>query len=196
MAIGEHYEVKTVFSYLGVVAMNRYYYSQISTDDPTTEDLANAWIEDVYPSVKAIQSSEAALVQVVCINLDNPVDFYETAVTGAVGDRSANGSPPFTSWTYTLFRNDRTFRPGRKAYVGVAEDDIQNGQPVAGIVAALDAVADALGANIAPTGFPGVFRPRLLRYVPGVGVVDSCGITGAAFRAVSTQNTRKFGRGI
>lgn len=194
--VGDIYKLVTTFSYLGQVCQNRYYYKQISLEeDNEAEDVQNAWLLGVYPAMKAVQADDAVLFQIYTINLMNPVDFIESPITGATGDLTGPPMPPFVTWTYKLNRNDRTFRPGRKAVVGVTEDRVTEGVADASIIDDLNDLAVAFG-DILVTPIAGAsMRPNLVREVVGLPPSASCQVTSAQYVAVSTQNSRKFGRG-
>lgn len=197
MAINDFYKLETIYSYLNGVVMNRYFYRQQAGSNTDAQYPALAWLEDVYPAIKAVQSDQMVLLQLRCINLNNPIDFHEESVVGAAGDLTGDPMPPFVAWRFKLNRESREFRPGRKAIGGVTETSVTAGVAAATILPDLEDVADALAANINYTAAPGnVFTPYLVRELGMLPPLEFTPVTGAAYVEVSSQNTRKFNRGI
>lgn len=190
------YQIKTSFTLLGQVCQNRYYYRQIDTDISTPEDISNAWLLQVGAAIQDVVSDELVLFETEVINLDDPADFGNQVILGWTGVIAGDVMPPFVAWAFKLNRGDRTFRPGRKAVAGVAEGSVQNGVAIAGIVPDLNIVASAMeDPLVTPVGGSNLI-PVLARFVVGVGVTEWTAVTSVGYRQVSSQNSRKFGRGV
>jgi len=197
MAVNDFYKLVAQYEYLGTIQQNRFYYRQQSGADTEAEHVANAFLDDVYPAIQAVQHEDCNLIQLTSINLNNPIDFYETAVTGANGDIGGEATAPFTAWYFKLLRESREFRPGRKAIGGVSESSVAAGMAILAVEPALNTCADALAGNINPPLATGnVYSPHLVREVVGVPPTEFTRITGCQYVGVSTQNTRKFNRGL
>ena len=189
------YRIVTKFETLGVKHQNRYYYRQIDQDISTPNDIANAWLLVVGIPLQDVLNDLTELKEIDVINLDDPSDFGTTVVLAWSGNIIGDAMPPFVAWRFKLLREDRTFRPGRKAYGLVSEGSVQDGVAIAGILPTLNLVATGLESTlVTPVGASSLI-PVMAREIPGGGTSAWTGVTGALYVEVSSQNTRKFGRG-
>lgn len=186
----------TKFNSLGVVHLNRYYYRQISAGTVGLDDVVNAWLAQVGAELQTVLSGNTAMVEIEAINLNDLADFYTTDVIGWTGAIAGDTMPPFTTWYYKYERASREFRPGRKSFGLLAEGSVVDGVAIGSILPDLNTLATALEDNLTTPVAGGTLSPVLAREAIGVGVLAWTGVTGVSYQAVSTQNTRKFGRGI
>jgi len=192
MAVGNNYEIKTKFSYLGVPCLNRYYYRQISvTETPDLDDIKNAWLLSVWPKIQAVTVAENVLAEIELLNLDNPVEFETYVIGGAQGDLLGSPMPSYVTWTFKLNRSTRDFRPGRKAFQGVQESSTDGNDPVASVIPDLADLGDAIAANLVTPVAGATLRPKLLRVAAGSVVIADANVTSAIFSGLSTQSSRK-----
>jgi hypothetical protein len=126
------------------------------------------------------------------INLDDNTDFTETAIAGGtVGLRAGDPLPEFCAWGYQYVRKVRGQRSGAKRFGVVSESDQSGGGPVAGVVAALNALAAQLSAPLT-VGIVDTFFPVILvRPAPGGSVWGSHDISSVVFKRLTSQRTRR-----
>lgn len=192
MAVDEIFSVTTTYSYLGETMQNRFYYLQ--TLGPAGAALLGSLIEDdIMPPVQAIQSDDVTYSFIVTLNLDDTGDF-DTIAFGGLGQRTGDGMPPFTSWGYKLISSDRVLRAGGKRFGGVSETDVTDGVADAGVITALQGVANVLWIELADgpednTWIPVLHRPAVAEpAAPAITV----SISGSPYMRVTTQSSRKF----
>lgn len=192
MAVGDLYQLKAVQLNTPDTQehMNVYHYLQTAGAASDADDLALNWAIDVMPGLLAIQSNRITYVRIEVENLNSPTDFYTAALsTSNVGTRTGEMLPQFVNWAFRLNRATTLVRHGQKRIMGVAEGDQSNGIEAAGIVAALNNAAAALGGVVADA-IGGVWTPRIARIAPPAAP-SSFPIQNAQYVRISTQNTRK-----
>ena len=202
MAINDHFVVtlqgRNILSG-GEASDNVFVYEQIAGTGGAA-DLATAFADSVYGDIVNILSTSWNFVACDVVNLENPVDFanFTTAVNG---QRSGETLPPFVAAAFRYRRTSRSFNNGGKRFGPISENDIAGGIPTSEYHDLLVTLADTLGANIVDSATASQWKPAIWRR-PGTyvsGVVPAPGlfnlINDVDFIAISTQNTRKFGRG-
>lgn len=134
------------------------------------------------------------------INLETPTDFADVAIN-LPGNHAGDSMPSFVAWEFEYVRASRAVNNGRKAFGLISENDVANGGAVGGLVTPLNTLGNWLGSDLVDTGATMRFGPRIWRR-PGTyasGVVAAPGaffeIVNVLYRRVSSQNTRKTGRG-
>lgn len=128
---------------------------------------------------------------------------YAIPVGEKQGLRSVGTSawfPPFVAAGFRQTVATRTTRPGQKRFPGLLESDADNGILVGGTVTLINAMASNL-CSLAILGAPvatGVLHPRVVRLSGSPEtIVTSQRVTGYVTNPnVTTQNSRKYGRGI
>ena len=128
---------------------------------------------------------------------------YAIPIAEQQGVRSAEGMgeflPSFAAFGFRLAVATRTTRPGQKRFPGVMEGDNSSGvlsQAARDLVAAV-AVKFVETLTMNPPAAFVTMQPRIVRLNPSTGtVVASQPVAGALVNPnVTTQNTRKMGRG-
>lgn len=202
MAVGNVLQLIDRQITLAQECINVYYFEIVSdaTGGTNSETLASAFISATLPDLLAIQSIECTHTEINVKNLNDPTDFHTTILTTAnQGSVSGDCMPPYVAWSFQFVRGSLASRHGWKRISGVPESGNFNGVAAAAFTAPLTAVANAMAANLLEGGGSGSYVPRIARleYTGGVLInVDTFPITGVAYRSITTQNTRKFGRGI
>lgn len=224
------YSLKISQTYNGQQCINEYHYVGTGTPAAVTMSfaLASAFgcIEagGVYDpatpfgSIKALQITDVAYVEVVARNLYSNIDFYTTPfAAGAHGDASnASGQmSPFVAYSLRTNRVRTDIRRGQKRYVGVAEGSSGAfGAVEAGAYTALAAHAARLSDNLTydDEGNTLTFTPCIIQlkknltdpdrgpYIPWPTEAEqlahlASGVVWSANPLLSTQNSRKVGRG-
>lgn len=202
MAVGNHYllTLRGVAVTSGTAIQNAFVYEQIDGIGSSV-DLNNAFAVNITPLILAVLSVQYMLNSYYTINLDDPDDFSKTA-SGEEGVYTGEYMPIFNSWTFEYIRTTRAIQNGRKAFSVIAESGQQNGVATATLLTDLNILATNLQADIDDIATSSVFRPKLWRR-PGTyasGVVSAPGlfypVSDVVYKGLSTQNSRKLGRGI
>lgn len=161
--------------------------------------LRNAWISDQvdYQSLR---------VQ----NLFAPADYFELSfASGTDGGATGDALPNYVSYSYRTQWLGGVVRRGFKRFAGVPETVNENGVIAAAALGTLQALETSLESDIEQDG--AIFRPCIVKRIPYVtsGGADAYRLPENAGEAVfvedltwqlqttlSTQNSRKIGRGI
>lgn len=139
--------------------------------------------------------------------LDDPLgDYGEYSVpTGErAGTRSAGTgdlAPVFLATGVRLTVDTRVTKPGQKRFGGLMEGDLTNGVVSGSVVAAIDALMTVAAIGTLTLGSPALgmdLLPVVVRRNPTTGLpTASQAITGYLVNIqVTSQNTRKIGRGV
>lgn len=166
------------------------------------QELADAWYTAVLNEIAGIINVAIAFDTISIINLSEPLEIYTGAPTLTRNGLTAGDCmPPFTAWAFKLNRSNASTRNGSKRFWGVTEADVINGVVTPGAALGIQAVSAFLGAGMTleiNTSLPNDVQlyPVICRKDESGGLIASQRVNSAIFRSVSTQNTRKFGRGM
>lgn len=192
MAVGNRYRLIDTMDFIGDQTnplLNVYYFLQ-TAGVGNASNLANEWINDVLPDVRAVQSVGIVHRTIDVINMDSPADFFQVVLAANnVGLRPGDGLPVFTAWAFRYLRASMVSRHGAKRIAGLAEPDQNAGEAVGAIIPLLNALAVRLGTAIVD-GLGNSWEPRIGRVAPPAPF-SSFAITGVSYIRISTQNTRK-----
>jgi len=195
---GTVYALNCIQLYLEQVCYNSFFFADTGSVPGSAVDLANNFVSDVLPEILAIQNHGVTGVRVDTFGIQGAVDFASVATIDTVGAVSGDGLPTYAAWAFRLNRTDRRMRNGYKRFVGVSESSQVNGVRAAGFDVTLDALAADLFSGI--SGSDGAVYSICLQQVRKnhLPVIPNnyweCG--GVEYVNISTQNTRKIGRGI
>lgn len=182
---------------------------EVTTSAPTitAENAAEAWWGHVKATYRSVATTyyDGLFRQVQVRELNNPAGAFGTYAVPLAeqgGTRSPGASPqglpPFCAVGVRLNVGTRVTRGGAKRLMGLMEADQDNGVLVAGVVSAAQAWADfmiqgmTLGAPAATmTLLPIVCRKDATGVVTAHQSIQSAGVN----LNVTSQNTRKYGRG-
>lgn len=194
MAIGDRYSLYHKYTLLGQECMNHFVYEQI--DGPGgAGDLAIAYGLDIFPEFKDVQSVSAVTTEFQVINHDDDSDFSTLSCTvGCAGTVAGDPLPPFVSWAFRKNRGTRASRNGQLRIAGVTEAHTLDGAATAAALTLLNNLATALSANIS-NGEQGTWTLRIPRFGALGALVAVFPISSVGYVRLSTQNTRKPGRG-
>lgn len=105
MAIGDFYKMTLRMTFTGVdTIVNTFHYRQdtIPIFDTPSNDLAEAWLEEVWPTYKAFLSARIVLQVIEVRPVDPAGDFWDESVgengTGGSGDIVPLTSAPLVTW--------------------------------------------------------------------------------------------------
>lgn len=198
-SIGNRFELLDQQDYNGATCINAYFYRATDGASPSAADLITQFVFFMLPVTVAIQVPTAVHQLIACRNLDDPLDFSVLAPIGAnVGTVVGQGLPPFVAWAFRLARTRTDMHHGAKRIVGVSEANQDIGQQ-SGFASALADYAAVYGADLVG-GNGNRYEPRIMRRLLDaeghlIGYEDfEAGL--ASFVRISSQNTRKYGRGI
>jgi hypothetical protein len=105
---------------LGEVILNTYtYFADVGM---TAINVAEAWIEDVFPAVMAIEGGTLVSREVKTYSLGDLADIDDQELPGASGYDSSDTLPVFNAIGYTLKPTTRAVRPGSKRYANIPEE--------------------------------------------------------------------------
>lgn len=192
MAVNDIYHIKHVLSLGGILWENDYHYKVVS-DEALAIDAAGvaaSFVVGVGPKVMLAVHSDVTSLRLEVINLNNDLDFtIATYVTS--GALTGDYINPFYVAYFRLHRSIIGRRSGRKAYSGISESQVVNGNPTAPYLVTLGNLATEL-AEVQPVG-AGSIAPAILRSAHSDPPVpsDAMVFTAASFVRMSTQNTRK-----
>lgn len=201
MPTGDHYvlTVNGLNSITNEATDNVYVYEQTAGFGDST-DLLSAFGTQVYDDMTNILHTTWTCVDFNAYSLEDPADF-DIATSVVVGQRTGEAMPAFVTASFRYVRSTRAVSDGRKAYGPISESDVDDGDPTGAYLTLLSAMATALQNNLTHVGSSSSWKPVIWRR-PGTyasGVVTAPGlfydINSVIFRAISTQNTRKRGRG-
>ena len=197
MAIGNHYIIKVFSTYLAQQLLNVYAY-ELNSGTVTAADVALAFETQVQTSVMGAIVGGTTIDNIQVYNLEVPDDFaiISSALSGL---SSGDGMPPYVSMSILYRRASRAVRNGHKRLGGVSEAHQSQGVLDSATIAILNdfALASAtplIGTSPAFTATPKIWRRARLH--PTVFTDTFFDIASAVVNEnLTTQNTRKFGRG-
>jgi len=202
MALNDYYLV-TVRGHAnasGTAIQNTFPY-QMTTGVGTAADMADAFATNVALQMRAISHAQYVQDDLYVVNLSDPDDFT-TLIIDEPGLEGGEFLPIYNSWEFGILRTTRAIQNGRKAIGIIAESDQENGVAASVITAGLALMAVKMLATISNALSSASFSPRLWRR-PGTyagGAVAAPGvfwpIANVTYNRISTQSTRKIGRGI
>lgn len=179
-----------------IVGSNVFHFQRGLTGDAI--DLQETFEAVILPDIQAVVTEDTIFNRIYCINMDDDADFIDVAINEP-GLRTGAPLPYFCTWTFRYFRPTLDVANGRKAFGSIAEVDVADGLPVAGLVTLLNALAITLQTPL--SGANGFYQPCIAKThliedpedpeeeirVP----LTLFPISSVAFTRVSTQNTRK-----
>lgn len=202
---GQHIQMK-VFQTLDNIAgdiLNVFWFEVSAISTPTPLSAMNAalktWFQgDFSPPIRNIQAPGLVYRRVEF----NCVENYETDFTIVVLDDNIGGnvSSPYlassTAWSFQLVRTFRTTRHGSKRFAGVPELLVEENLATPATAELLEEVEVVLSSP-PQVLFPVDGTMDLLSVIPKTPVAPATlpsvfnGVSGALYRGVGTQNTRK-----
>jgi hypothetical protein len=201
-AFGDLIQIVANQLYLDQRVMNVYYYrvtNALGLADGYLPLFNTAFQAQVLTPVRAVQASLLNYTSLVYRNVSNGVDILEQPVSlaGTVATTAAQAMPSFVSMSWLLRRESLLTRNGFKRFAGI-NDGTVDGNTTTISSTILNAVSAGLAADLM-AGIAVLGEPVIVRHpitIPaGTGYVYAS-IGSAEFREVTTQNTRKRGRGI
>lgn len=211
LAVNDILSVKDFQSYQGQLLMNVYYFRLLAI--PTVDSEPNEE-QELLAAFQTQHSAAIALEQHTSLkhtllrydNLTNGIDFAERVVD-IDGSISGDAEPSFVAFNYVMRRSTGLTRNGSKRIGGLSENSVVGNLPnLTGI--RLEALGAAIGRGINAPVMGGTLwaEPVIVgrtQAIPGdpsspyeLDLSKINVVAGATFTAVSTQRTRKAGRGV
>lgn len=207
LAVGDIIQFTDVQSYLGQTVLNTYTYQVESFESAVTlEDLAQGFELYVATEVATVQDDDVTHPFIIAKNLSNGIDIWEEPTTIAGDNASTLEGTSFMALGYRLVRSNASTRHGSKR-IGGLPAGISDGNAINPAYATLvDDLAAVFALPLTATGTVDhdyVLNPVIIgRYPtgdPNAGEMDLSvvnPVSAAQFIRMTTQNTRKAGRGI
>lgn len=149
-----------------------------------------------------IVSSGIAYVGMSAKNLTEPLEIWEGVPTVAIiGSATGDMLPPYAAYGFKLNRTTSLTRNGAKRFWGVTETMQTNGEPAGLAIVNLPLYAQLLGDAFsividAPAEVTITMYPEIVRKDATGAMILNQDVLSARFTKITTQNTRKFGRGM
>lgn len=187
--------------------LNVYFYRQNSVDTTwTAVDMTDSFIGQVLPAVAAIQSDRVLHTAVSAVNLFNPSDLHEAAVSVPGDLPSADDAATFDAVGFKLVQDNGLVKNGAKRYAGMPDAEAHDGVIDDTDYLALLATLSAALTGTLDIGILSVWVPSIVKRIlvsagkyrlpenQGEAVVGS--ITDAILNIFQTsQVSRKIGVG-
>lgn len=167
-------------------------------------DISNSFQLLVQDEVVTLQHTSLVHTNTVITNLSNGVDIFEEAISIA-GVQGAEAMPNFLALSFRYIRSTALTRHGAKRIGGIPEIAVSGNTLAGTFTTAVNAVAAAMAADVTVEGAGDndfIIRPVIVgRYPqgsPNAGQYDLSKINpinGVQFVRVTTQTTRRIGRG-
>lgn len=198
MASGDFYEVIDKQSQGGQTILNVFVF-QVTGADATAENVALTWQADQAIQISSLQSSSLVHDNVTVNNLNDLSDFWVETL-GIVGEQPGDVLPPYDCVALFYVRTTRASRNGWKRFAGVPEAHQNDGILDGTIITSWDGVA----AYLLGPHSSSVATLSMVPYIWRRPKVGPPPVAQAFFpvssievrNAVTTQNTRKYNRGI
>lgn len=202
MTVGNRFQIIDHQTFLGQEVVNVYFYRQTAGLTEAAADLADLYVSTILPELVNIQSTQVTHTQIVCNNVDNLSDYVELPLTvDNTGLESGEALPPYACYAFRFNRATRAVRNGQKRIAGIVEAGQSNGVAVSGDLPQLSTIASVMAQQLTSTD--NTFQPVIYHRFPAdvthphppLSLGTDYDISGVQYVRISTQNTRKFGRG-
>lgn len=158
--------------------------------------------------IASVLSSQLQKTGLELLDVTNGLDFYILNTPGDTGAVGGQVMPPFVAWSFLQRRTSRVTRNGHKRVPGVPEASVADGVTVfSGTQLGFFKNLFSLSQNVPSEtvmGASGNIQPVIIGRtlnlfgIPPTYELDLTKVNfvaGLEYRAVSSQNSRKFGRG-
>lgn len=189
-------------SYLGTIFRNVYHFRVVSiVGAPTLYDFVDAWRASNLVQIRSLQNTNVQYSELKAEVINHPDKEFVVQSVSHAGTRTGSGSPSFMAISIRLAVGSRITRGGYKRLVGVNEEDVSGQFFTPAFITAFNSVApyfvddlnysfrlgtDSLIANQIILGKILDENTMMWRHQK---------IIAAQIQGVTTQNTRKIGRG-
>lgn len=201
-------EIKLFSTYAnpGNQGMNVFQYEVIlDTPEPLSvvgQDIADQWMTNMADALQDVTSNLIDWTRISMVNLSDPLEVWDGVPdTLRQGVVSGDCLPPYAAWGFALHRTNASTRNGSKRFWGVPESLQLNGEVAGSAIAAMPLIAGFLAAEqviilSAPVPNEVHLGPVIVRKDAHGLLLASQPVLSGNFRWVTTQSSRKFGRGM
>jgi len=203
IAVGDHIELVAHQTMFSQQILNVFHYQVVSIETTITyEDIFDAFDNQWNISLAPLLSTALILDTLTARNLTNEIDIADH-ISNFAGDVSGESLPPFMSYGFRFNRLSGITRHGYKRFAGVSESVVLGIGHNPSFNSVITAMSEALAEGLVRTGTAADFE--MLPVIIGrtknendtyeLDLTRVNGVNGVAFAGISTQNTRKVGRG-
>ncbi len=209
--VGDILKVTLSESYLGQLVQNAFFYRldalpTLPADTTMLQYVAQRFQAVVVAPLVQVQHNSLFAKLIRVDDLTNGIDFFELAINQQ-GNLGGEGASSFEALNFILRRSTGVTRNGSKRVGGLPED-VTNANSYVGPTAVLSAIQTAFAAPLVDTDTPpNPFATAVIvgrkKYTTSKGrtayeldLTKINPIIGATFTAVSTQRSRKAGKGV
>lgn len=206
LAVNDIVQITDVQSFLDQVMLNVYFYRIVSLETLADySDVAEAFDNIVRGVVTTIQALGVNHPRILVQNLTNGVDIHEQ-VDARTGENGGDGLASFYALGFRLVRTDATTRHGSKRIGGIPEAFVVGNALQSTGPTLANNIAAAMAADIVRSGTVDhdlVAEPVIVGRFPeghaqegqlNLAVINP--VQAAQFIRVTTQTTRRAGRGV
>lgn len=207
LAVGNIIQITDVQSFLSQQLLNVYFYRVVSFEAQVTlQDIAQQFETLGMAVVADVQSTSVLHSMAIVKNLSNGIDIFEEPANIPGERTTAENMPSFVALGFRLIRSSGTTRHGSKRIGGIAEEATSGNTIVAGYSTYLTNVTNFMGGHLLRTGTVDEdfdLEPVIVGRIPvgsvGAGELNLSVInpvSSAQYIRVTTQTTRRAGRGV
>lgn len=158
--------------------------------------LATAFSAEVMTDFVDMQSTGIVHYKMTVLNLTDNLGWADVdIIPDQPGVVAGADCPPFTSYAFRKNRGTRTTRSGQLRIAGVPEGASEEGVIITAFKERADILAASLSGPIAD-GTGGSYGPRIASKNSDGSLRIANSIDSVEFVSITTQNSRKYGRGI
>lgn len=206
ISVNDVLQITDVQNYLGQTILNVYFYRvDVLGSAITYQDVADYFQTQIVLPVADIQSDQLTHSSTMVKNLTNGLDIFEDPIIINGTDVNAIG-PSFVAASFRLLRSTAATRHGSKRVGGLTENFYTGNSHSATYNVGIAAIEDALGSPVEVDSagdldltMSPVIVGRFPKGSPNEGELDLSVInpvSSCQFIRVSTQTTRRAGRGV
>lgn len=199
-------QITDVQTFQSQLMLNVYHYRVVSFDAGTGYvDFAQAFELLIAGEIATVQTVDVNHSMVIVKNLTNEIDIWEEPADIDGVTAQGDNMPSFVALSFRLIRSSGLTRHGAKRIGGLDEGSISGNGIAAGLADEVAAIETALGSPLMREGTSAdfVLQPVIVgRYPsggPNAGQFDLSkvnDVAAAQFIRVSSQTTRRAGRGV
>lgn len=196
---GDVWQFRCVQSQQAQEVLNVFYFGIGTGVGHTAQDLTEAWQANRASIMTAVQSTQLTILRYEAQGERGAVDLGLTLGGGDAGAVTGEVLPPFVAWAFRINRDATNYRHSYKRFAGVPESLNENGYPTTAALIDLLTLGAALAANLSDVTAARTYVPLVKQSVvagsPITPVYRTIAPGYVEFVSISSQNTRKIGRG-
>lgn len=213
MAVGDVYMMTDFQTFFNQQVINVYFYRMTALDGgfAAAQAVVNSWNSQVRILVASLQNPTLVHNRYQCINLFNAGEFYDV-LDSDPGTAAGAALSPFFAVGFGAPRINALIRASKRRLAGLNEESLSGNTLIPGAITTANNIAAAFNANLVNVPVMGgnEFQPvavkRIKYTTPGGSTAYRLPetilelvyrpITNWAFERVTTQNSRKVGKGV